>query len=430
MTPRVEHDGVRSATGRPNRPPQQETKLWESVLPSRIPRTSAVRRPPHDRAHLRAPASGALDRATARCWPRCAACPDLRCARYTTSIRTSPSTSRPSARCSSRRGSSCGSTRSSGTTCRRCLKLWFEGCSREGWAYGEGGNALAGKDCLWVTTTGAPEDGLRAQRHSTASRSPHSCRRWSRRRALCAMNWLEPIVVHGAHRIGPDELAASRSHVPQAAPDRTSTRWLSRRSLRDALVYMGAAVICVPLAKRPGLGLGARLPIAGCAIGPWGLGLVQQSESILHFAEFGVVLMLFLIGLELDAEAPARDARRRCSAAAACRWRRAAWAWRRRWQRSACTGRGRSAAGLALAMSSTAIAVQTMTERNLLDRAGRAQRVRGAAVPGHRRDTADRAGAAAWAPPARRDAGWLGAAEAIGAIVGVVRHRPLPHAAR
>ena len=70
--------------------------------------------------------------------------------------------------------------------------------------------------------------------------------------------------------------------------------------LRDALVYMGAAVICVPLAK--GLGLGSVLGylIAGCAIGPWGLGLVQQPESILHFAEFGVVLMLFLIGLELD----------------------------------------------------------------------------------------------------------------------------------
>jgi glutathione-regulated potassium-efflux system ancillary protein KefC len=40
--------------------------------------------------------------------------------------------------------------------------------------------------------------------------------------------------------------------------------------------------------------------IAGCIIGPWGLRLVTDAESILHFAEIGVVLMLFVIGLELD----------------------------------------------------------------------------------------------------------------------------------
>ena len=40
--------------------------------------------------------------------------------------------------------------------------------------------------------------------------------------------------------------------------------------------------------------------VAGCAIGPFGLALVSDVQAILHFAEFGVVLMLFLIGLELD----------------------------------------------------------------------------------------------------------------------------------
>jgi Kef-type K+ transport system membrane component KefB len=51
-----------------------------------------------------------------------------------------------------------------------------------------------------------------------------------------------------------------------------------------------------------GLGLGAIIGYlaAGIAIGPWGLGLVTNVEDILHFAEFGVVLMLFLVGLELE----------------------------------------------------------------------------------------------------------------------------------
>lgn len=70
--------------------------------------------------------------------------------------------------------------------------------------------------------------------------------------------------------------------------------------LRDALVYLGAAVVCVPLAKRSGLGSVMGYLIAGWLIGPWGFKLIGAVESTLHFAELGVVLMLFLIGLELD----------------------------------------------------------------------------------------------------------------------------------
>src|SRR5215475_10738031 len=70
--------------------------------------------------------------------------------------------------------------------------------------------------------------------------------------------------------------------------------------LTDTLVYLGAAVICVPLAKRLGLGSVLGYLIAGIAIGPWGLRLIDDPQSTLHFAEFGVVLMLFLIGLEID----------------------------------------------------------------------------------------------------------------------------------
>ena len=70
--------------------------------------------------------------------------------------------------------------------------------------------------------------------------------------------------------------------------------------LRDALVYLGAAVICVPLAKRSGLGSVLGYLVAGFLIGPSALRWVGDVQSTLHFAEFGVVLMLFLIGLELD----------------------------------------------------------------------------------------------------------------------------------
>jgi Kef-type K+ transport system membrane component KefB len=68
----------------------------------------------------------------------------------------------------------------------------------------------------------------------------------------------------------------------------------------EALVYLAAAVVCVPLAARFRLGSVLGYLIAGAAIGPWGLALAGDVESTLHLAELGVVLMLFVIGLELD----------------------------------------------------------------------------------------------------------------------------------
>ena len=67
-----------------------------------------------------------------------------------------------------------------------------------------------------------------------------------------------------------------------------------------SLVYLGAAVLAVPLARLLGLGSIIGYLAAGIAIGPWGLRLVTDAVTILHFAEFGVVLMLFLVGLELE----------------------------------------------------------------------------------------------------------------------------------
>jgi glutathione-regulated potassium-efflux system ancillary protein KefC len=134
----------------------------------------------------------------------------------------------------------------------------------------------------------------------------------------------------------------------------------------DAMVYLAAAVICVPLAARFGLGSVLGYLIAGCAIGPWGLGFVRDVESILHFSEFGVVLMLFLIGLELDIGRLARMRRQVfgggsiqlavCGALLAAGLAAAGLNWA-----------GAIVAGLALALSSTAIVVQTMAERGIVN---------------------------------------------------------------
>src|SRR6476620_4944099 len=75
---------------------------------------------------------------------------------------------------------------------------------------------------------------------------------------------------------------------------------MEQNLLLNVLVYLLAAVIAVPVAKRLGLGAVLGYLLAGIAIGPWGLGLITGVQNILHFSEFGVVLLLFLIGLELE----------------------------------------------------------------------------------------------------------------------------------
>lgn len=73
--------------------------------------------------------------------------------------------------------------------------------------------------------------------------------------------------------------------------------------LEEALVYLIAALIFVPISRRLGLGSILGYLAAGIAIGPYGLRLISDPEHILHFAELGVVLLLFIVGLELK---PAR----------------------------------------------------------------------------------------------------------------------------
>ncbi len=135
--------------------------------------------------------------------------------------------------------------------------------------------------------------------------------------------------------------------------------------LVNSFIYLSAAVIAVPLSRALGLGSIIGYLAAGIAIGPWGLGLVTNVQDILHFAEFGVVLMLFLVGLELE---PKR-----------------LWSMRRPifgWGSAQVLGCALALTGLAmlfgvgwkvalvaslgLALSSTAIALQVMAERNLM----------------------------------------------------------------
>jgi monovalent cation:proton antiporter-2 (CPA2) family protein len=135
--------------------------------------------------------------------------------------------------------------------------------------------------------------------------------------------------------------------------------------LYQAFIYLLAAIVAVPLAKRLGLGSVLGYLLAGVVIGPYALRFVEGGGDVMHFAEFGVVMMLFVIGLEL----------------------RPALLWQMRQPIlglgglqvfvsalilgavAFCSGlpwRSSLAVGLILTMSSTAIVLQSLGERGLM----------------------------------------------------------------
>jgi len=135
--------------------------------------------------------------------------------------------------------------------------------------------------------------------------------------------------------------------------------------LMQLFIFLGAAVIAVPLAKKAKLGSVLGYLIAGIVIGPFGLALIGDIEAVMHFTEFGVVMMLFLVGLELK---PSLLWQMRTPIlgmggsqvllsfaviAVAC-------AFVLPWQQSV-------AIGLTLALSSTAIVLQTLREKGLMN---------------------------------------------------------------
>ena len=69
--------------------------------------------------------------------------------------------------------------------------------------------------------------------------------------------------------------------------------------LADILVLLAAAIVAVPVFQRLGLGAVLGYLAAGAVVGPWGLGFIDRIEEIRHIAEFGVIFLLFIIGIEL-----------------------------------------------------------------------------------------------------------------------------------
>ncbi|HBZ43097.1 MAG TPA: potassium transporter [Maritimibacter sp.] len=139
--------------------------------------------------------------------------------------------------------------------------------------------------------------------------------------------------------------------------------------LLNATIYLGAAVIAVPIAARLGLGSVLGYLIAGLLIGPITGIDSGDTEGLRHFAEFGVVMMLFLIGLELDPGA-LWDMRHRLMGLGGLQLvvttlllTLVVIFMGANWQVAL-------AVGLMLALSSTAIVLQTLTEKGLMQSAG------------------------------------------------------------
>ncbi|GAB4061553.1 monovalent cation:proton antiporter-2 (CPA2) family protein [Uliginosibacterium sediminicola] len=135
--------------------------------------------------------------------------------------------------------------------------------------------------------------------------------------------------------------------------------------LSQTAIFLAAAVLMVPLSRKLGLGAILGYLAAGVLIGPWGLGLIDDVEAILHFSEFGVVLFLFLIGLELQ---PSRlwVLRRQIFGLGGAQVLLSALALGGVASFLGLGWRAAALVGLSLAMSSTALVLQSLAEKNEL----------------------------------------------------------------
>ena len=138
--------------------------------------------------------------------------------------------------------------------------------------------------------------------------------------------------------------------------------------LYQATIFLLAAVIAVPIASRLGMGSVLGYLLAGVVIGPV-LGLIEQPEDLLHYAEFGVVMMLFLIGLELDPRT-LWDMRHRLLGLGGMQVAVTVAAVALAALALGLDLRAALAVGLILALSSTAIVLQTLTEKGLVQTGG------------------------------------------------------------
>ncbi|MBI1943482.1 MAG: cation:proton antiporter [Betaproteobacteria bacterium] len=139
--------------------------------------------------------------------------------------------------------------------------------------------------------------------------------------------------------------------------------------LIESVVFLSSAVLAVVLSYRLGLGSVVGYLLAGIAIGPFGLKLVDKVEDVRHFAELGVVFLLFVIGLELEPrrlwQMRARLLTLGVSQVAGTILLIAAVVWL-----AGIDLRVGIVAGMALALSSTALALQPLAERGALQSKG------------------------------------------------------------
>jgi len=136
--------------------------------------------------------------------------------------------------------------------------------------------------------------------------------------------------------------------------------------LTSSVIFLAAAVIAVPLFTRFKLGAILGYLIAGVIIGPSALALISDPEQILHFAELGVVLLLFIIGLELDPKTLWRMRSDICFTGSGQLFISAAIIAVCLYVALSLSFEAALVIGLALGLSSTAFAVQLMTEKKIL----------------------------------------------------------------
>ncbi len=141
--------------------------------------------------------------------------------------------------------------------------------------------------------------------------------------------------------------------------------WTSTVCYSTSLFTSWHAVIAVPISKRLGFGSVLGYLLAGVVIGPWVLGLIKEAEDILHFSEFGVVLLLFAIGLELN---PARllEMRKPILGLGGAQVVLTGLILAGAGMLFGLTGSVALVAAMGLSLSSTAMALQLLTEKNLL----------------------------------------------------------------
>ena len=138
--------------------------------------------------------------------------------------------------------------------------------------------------------------------------------------------------------------------------------------LTESLIYIAAAVVAVPLSRRLGFGSVLGYLTAGIVIGPAALGLIDDVDHVLHFAELGVVFLLFIIGLELK---PSRlwVLRRQVFGFGTAQVTVSALAIGAMALAAGLGGRAAFVVGFGLALSSTAFVLQLLAEQNQLSTA-------------------------------------------------------------